>query len=84
MLEPTAQIIDTSPIGDGDMPVIVAAGWIGLIWYIVVLAVCALGYFQMYVFSELLLRSFWRTAVTICRRGRRNWRLFTMMVNIEH
>jgi hypothetical protein len=25
------------------------AGWIGLIWYLTVLVVCALGYFQMYV-----------------------------------
>jgi ceramide glucosyltransferase len=47
MLEPTSQFLHRSPIGDGDMPVSVAAGWIGLIWYIVVLSVCALGYFQM-------------------------------------
>ncbi|KAJ5649364.1 uncharacterized protein N7484_003087 [Penicillium longicatenatum] len=48
MLEPTSQFLHRSPIGDGDMPVSVAAGWIGLIWYIVVLSVCALGYFQIW------------------------------------
>lgn len=26
----------------------VAAGWVGLIWYTVVVAVCMLGYFQLY------------------------------------
>ncbi|KAJ5272524.1 hypothetical protein N7478_007649 [Penicillium angulare] len=34
--------------GDGDMPLSVAAGWIGLIWYTTVMLVCALGYFQIW------------------------------------
>jgi ceramide glucosyltransferase len=33
--------------GHGAMSASVAAGWIGLIWYLTVLVVCALGYFQM-------------------------------------
>ncbi|KAJ5919683.1 hypothetical protein N7454_009518 [Penicillium verhagenii] len=48
MLEPILHSLRRSPIGDGDMPVSVAAGWIGLIWYIIVLCVCALGYFQIW------------------------------------
>ncbi|KAJ5573475.1 uncharacterized protein N7459_007902 [Penicillium hispanicum] len=52
MLEPTSHFLDRSPIGDGAMPVSVVAGWIGLIWYVTVLAVCALGYFQMYVIEH--------------------------------
>lgn len=46
MLVPTLSFLQ-SPT-DGAVSVSVAAGWIGLIWYIAVLAVCALGYFQMY------------------------------------
>jgi ceramide glucosyltransferase len=46
MLEPASYLLEL-PIGDGAMPVSVAAGWVGLIWYITVLVVCALGYFQM-------------------------------------
>ncbi|KAJ5524210.1 hypothetical protein N7513_009330 [Penicillium frequentans] len=56
MLEPTSQFLHRSPIGDGDMPVSVAAGWIGLIWYIVVLSVCALGYLQIWRFFSRRLR----------------------------
>lgn len=48
MLEPSSHFpLDRSPIGDGDMSASAAAGWFGLIWYLTVLAVCALGYFQM-------------------------------------
>lgn len=50
MLEPTLPFLE-SPT-DGAISVSVAAGWIGLIWYITVLTVCALGYFQMYVFNS--------------------------------
>jgi len=49
MLEPTLPFLE-SPT-DGAISVSVAAGWIGLIWYVTVLTVCALGYFQMYVFN---------------------------------
>lgn len=35
-----------SGLSDGTLPV--TAGWIALIWYAFILAVCALGYFQMY------------------------------------
>ncbi|KAJ5776979.1 hypothetical protein N7520_000225 [Penicillium odoratum] len=47
MLEPPSHSLRL-PIGDGDMPVSVAAGWIALIWYIVVVSVCTLGYFQIW------------------------------------
>ncbi|KAJ5461887.1 Ceramide glucosyltransferase [Penicillium daleae] len=47
MLEPASYLLEL-PIGDGAMPVSVAAGWVGLIWYITVLVVCALGYFQIW------------------------------------
>ncbi|CAI7631217.1 unnamed protein product [Penicillium manginii] len=46
MLVPTLSFLQ-SPT-DGAVSVSVAAGWIGLIWYIAVLAVCALGYFQIW------------------------------------
>ncbi|OQE23529.1 hypothetical protein PENSTE_c008G00480 [Penicillium steckii] len=46
MLEPTLPFLK-SPT-DGALSVSVAAGWIGLIWYIIVLTVCALGYFQIW------------------------------------
>lgn len=46
MLEPTSYLLEL-PIGDGAVPVSVAAGWVGLIWYLTVLIVCALGYAQM-------------------------------------
>lgn len=54
MLEPTSHILDRWPIGDGAMSASAVAGWIGLIWYLVVLVVCALGYSQMYVLSSFL------------------------------
>lgn len=47
MVEPILRLLERIPIRDGGMPVAVAAGWIGLIWYSTVLTVCALGYFQM-------------------------------------
>ncbi|KAF3395696.1 Ceramide glucosyltransferase [Penicillium rolfsii] len=47
MLEPTSYILEV-PIGNGAMPVSVAAGWVGLIWYSTVLVVCALGYVQIW------------------------------------
>ncbi|KAJ5148500.1 hypothetical protein N7448_000078 [Penicillium atrosanguineum] len=34
--------------GHGAMPASTVAGWIGLIWYLIVLVVCALGYFQIW------------------------------------
>ncbi|KAJ5350362.1 CAZyme family GT21 [Penicillium brevicompactum] len=37
-----------SGLSDGTLPV--TAGWIALIWYAFILAVCALGYFQMWKF----------------------------------
>ncbi|KAJ5688919.1 hypothetical protein N7462_003311 [Penicillium macrosclerotiorum] len=48
MLEPSASYLFELPVSDGAMPVSVAVGWVGLIWYIVVLAVCTLGYFQIW------------------------------------
>ncbi|KAJ5737638.1 uncharacterized protein N7483_002763 [Penicillium malachiteum] len=47
MLELISQCLDRSPFGHGDLPISVAAGWVALIWYFIVLAVCALGYVQM-------------------------------------
>lgn len=46
MLEPTSYLLEV-PIGNGAVPVSIAAGWVGLIWYLTVLIVCALGYTQM-------------------------------------
>ncbi|KAJ5104746.1 hypothetical protein NUU61_002093 [Penicillium alfredii] len=50
MLSPSSPpLLDIrSPIGDGALSVSVAVGWVGLIWYLTVLAVCALGYFQIW------------------------------------
>ncbi|KAJ5223424.1 hypothetical protein N7468_007966 [Penicillium chermesinum] len=48
MLDSTSRFAEYSLVGNGDIPVSVAAGWIGLIWYCVVLLVCALGYFQIW------------------------------------
>ncbi|KAJ5716514.1 hypothetical protein N7493_008425 [Penicillium malachiteum] len=48
MLELISQFLDRSPIGHGDLPISVAVGWVALIWYFVVLAVCALGYVQIW------------------------------------
>lgn len=47
MLEQLRSPFLDAPIGDGAL-VRLATGWIGVIWYTTVLAVCALGYFQMY------------------------------------
>ncbi|KAJ5908298.1 hypothetical protein N7495_000980 [Penicillium taxi] len=47
MGQPSSDLFVRSPPGDGGMTIYVAAGWIGLIWYIVVQVVCALGYFQV-------------------------------------
>ncbi|KAJ5831881.1 hypothetical protein N7474_000192 [Penicillium riverlandense] len=47
MLEPLHSPFLDAPIGDGAL-VRLATGWIGLIWYTTVLAVCALGYFQIW------------------------------------
>lgn len=33
--------------GHGTPPWLVGLGWIALLWYIIVVAICALGYFQM-------------------------------------
>jgi selenophosphate synthetase-related protein len=49
MLEPTSHLLERVPVGHGAMSASAVAGWIGLIWYLTVLVVCALGYFQMYV-----------------------------------
>jgi ceramide glucosyltransferase len=38
-----------SATGHGGVQWSVALGWIGLIWYSTVTAVCALGYYKMYV-----------------------------------
>ncbi|KAJ5177156.1 uncharacterized protein N7482_003033 [Penicillium canariense] len=59
MLEPTSYLLEL-PIADGAMPVSVAAGWVGLIWYLTVLTVCALGYSQIWrYFSRQPRRSSW-------------------------
>lgn len=47
MLEQLRSPFLDAPIGDGAL-VRLATGWIGVIWYTIVLAVCTLGYFQMY------------------------------------
>lgn len=51
MLEPTSHLLERVPVGHGAMSASAVAGWIGLIWYLTVLVVCALGYFQMYVWG---------------------------------
>ncbi|KAJ5089127.1 hypothetical protein N7532_007811, partial [Penicillium argentinense] len=46
MLEPNL-VFRESPT-DGALSVSIAAAWVGLIWYVTVLVVCALGYFQIW------------------------------------
>jgi len=53
MLEPTSHLLERVP-GHGPMSAFAVAGWIGLIWFLTVLVVCALGYFQMYVLRIIL------------------------------
>lgn len=47
MLKPTFSFL-LRRSDDGALGASVAIGWIALIWYTFILAVCGLGYFQMY------------------------------------
>lgn len=47
MLKPTLSFL-LRRSDDGALYASVAIGWIALIWYTFILAVCGLGYFQMY------------------------------------
>lgn len=46
MTELAVRVLDFAR-GNAAMDVSATAGWIGLIWYITVQVVCALGYYQM-------------------------------------
>ncbi|KAJ5794671.1 hypothetical protein N7457_001270 [Penicillium paradoxum] len=48
MLKPTFPSLFPFKSDDGALSVLVVTGWIALIWYAFLLAVCALGYFQIW------------------------------------
>lgn len=49
-----SSLLDSAPAIDGGFAVVV--GWICLIWYTTVVAVCVLGYYQMFVTTPMARR----------------------------